>query len=131
MILLIAFPFIALVVFILLMRLRRGFQEVEAMRARRTALMLPEDHRRPSDDFHDQTWLPLCQSIASDASGKSNRPLTLDEWRTVWRTRSQLILEVAVNEIRAASNSEEVSTLLHTLPPGMNRPDPTAWCESS
>jgi hypothetical protein len=126
---LIAFPFLSLVVFITAMRVMRSLREVRAARARQTALMVPDDFRKPSDDFHDQTWLPLCNKIANSAIAKLTRPLTCDERRIIWRTRAPLTLEVVWSEIESASTAEQIMELLYSLPPGMDRPDPTGWCQ--
>jgi hypothetical protein len=85
--------------------------------------------RKPSDDFHDQTWLPLCTRMAQAAVLRLGRPLTEKERRSVWRARSVLALEVALKEIEGARDAQAVAELLTILPTGMNRPDPTGWCE--
>jgi hypothetical protein len=84
--------------------------------------------RRPSDDFHDQTWLPLCANLAAAAAERLNRSLTERERRKVWRARSVLVLEVALKEIQASGDGPAVAMLLASLPSGIDRPDPTGWC---
>ena len=86
--------------------------------------------RKPSDDFHDQIWLPLCDKIDS-AITKTGVSLSEEQRRRIWRSRAPLVLEVLLREIEAAQSPDEVSQLLQSLPPGMNRPDPTRWCAKS
>jgi hypothetical protein len=62
-------------------------------------------------------WLPLCQRVADASVAKLNRPLTFEERRTIWRARSQLVLEIAVDEINAAATSPEAIALLKQYPP--------------
>jgi hypothetical protein len=103
---------------------------VDELRYRQSTFSIP-GRRTPSDEFHDRTWLPLCKSIADAVNNKLNRPLTAVERRKLWRSRSPLILEVGLKEIQAASTADEVNALLAKLPPGMDRPDPTGWCDAT
>jgi hypothetical protein len=86
--------------------------------------------RRPSDDFHDQVWLPLCNLIAEQAN-RLGRPLTLDDRRRIWRSRSSLVLETLLREIEHSTSLEPLEKALQDLPPGMDRPDPTGWCDAA
>ena len=131
MLLLALLPIFVLILAILMIRAARGLREAQELRALREPLMLPEDHRRPSDDFHDRVWLPLCQRVEDAAVARLNRPLSEKERRRIWRSRSELVLEVALKEIAEAPSSQHVGVLLATLPTGIDRPDPTGWCGSS
>jgi hypothetical protein len=86
--------------------------------------------RRPSDDYRDQVWLPLCNLIA-EAAGHLGRPLTTDERRKIWRSRSSLILETILREIEQTNTRARLGQVLRDLPPGMDRPDPTRWCDGT
>lgn len=92
-------------------------------------MMFDSGGRKPADEYHDRTWLPLCTSVADAATPLLGRPLTPKERRSVWRARSALVLEVALKEIRVAESADAIAALLATLPTGMDRPDPTGWCE--
>jgi hypothetical protein len=81
-------------------------------------------------DYYDNTWLPLCSSIADAVVSRLHRPLTEKERRAVWRTRLPLTLEVVLKEIQGTSSSEAIAALLERLPPGIDRPDSARWCEA-
>jgi len=110
------------------------------VRARNNARMLAMLHaaregggdhaRRASDDFHDQVWLPLCQLIGGHAL-RLNYSLSHVERRRIWRSRSPLILEVLLREIETANSGDALGKAISQLPPGMDRPDPTGWCDTS
>jgi hypothetical protein len=61
-------------------------------------------------------------------SARLNRSLTQIERRKVWRARSALVLEIALKELDAATDQQVVAKLLAALPSGLDRPDPTGWC---
>ena len=125
----IGLPFAALVIAIVVIRVMWGFREVSELRERRGPGIVEGERRRPSDDFHDLTWRPTCERVATMASGRLGRPLNRRERRTLWRARTVLVLEVAEREIEVAGDAEGVAVLLANLPAGMDRPDPTGWCE--
>ncbi len=126
---LIVSPLVVLMVAILAIGWIRAIRRVSLIRSQRIPLAIPVEYRKPSDDFHDQIWLPLCEKVAAAASQRLNRELTEKERRTIWRTRSELTLNVALAEIEQSADPQQVAVLLATLPPGMDRPDPTHWCE--
>jgi hypothetical protein len=127
----IALPFVSLIIVIGVVRTFRSLRELRELRSRDVSQAISPG-RRPSDDFHDLTWLPLCQALADAVAERLNRPLSAAERRTIWRTRTPLILNVVLKEIIAAPSAEEVAALLASLPPGsMDRPDPTGWCEKA
>ena len=119
-----------LILVIFAIMVMRGFRKAAELHSQRQPLTVPDSHRKPVDEFHDRKWLPLCQSIAETACQRLNRPLTSFERRAIWHSRAPLILEVLLNEIRAASSDAEVASLLASLPPGMDRPDPTGWMDT-
>ena len=121
-------PFVALFLAIAVVRLMRSLRDVREAQARRMPIMFDADKRKPADDYHDHTWLPLCTRIAAAASSRLDRPLTAKERRVLWRARSVLVLEVASKEIQTAANPDAVVALLAGLPTGLDRPDPTGWC---
>ncbi len=121
-------PFAVLIVAICVISLMRGLRQAGNLRARTSTFKLETNRRRPSDDYHDQVWLPLCNSVAQAATAHLQRPLTEKERRSIWRTRTALTLEVVLKEISAAPDPQAVAVLFATLPPGMDRPDPTDWC---
>jgi hypothetical protein len=125
----IALPFVALFVAIAMARMMRGFRDVGKLQSRQTPMMFDSGGRKPADEYHDRIWLPLCTSVADAATTLLGRPLTPKERRSVWRARSALVLEVALKEIRAAQNAHTIAELLARFPTGMDRPDPTKWCE--
>ncbi|MGA2230166.1 MAG: hypothetical protein ABSH22_04505 [Tepidisphaeraceae bacterium] len=120
-------PIYALMLAITANMVIRGFRKAAELRSRRQPLTVTDSQRKPSDEFHDEKWLPLCQSVAEAACQHLNRPLTAQERRAIWCSRAPLILEVSLKEIRLASSAGEVAALLASLPPGMDRPDPTGW----
>ena len=124
--------FALFVVFVLAMRLIRTDREVYRLRRNRIeATMGPEEAvpavRTPADDFHDRVWLPLCGRVAELAAQRMGRALKAEERRTIWRSRSQLVLEVLLKELAVASPGEAMA-LLRNAPSGLDRPDPTGWC---
>ena len=124
---LIGLSFAVFVFGILVIRFARRMREIREIRHKQTPLSIPLSHRKPSDDFHDQTWLPLCTTVASTLSSKVNRPLTPHERRAIWRSRSPLVLEALLQDLQSAT-PDSAASLLASLPPGMTRPDPTNWC---
>jgi hypothetical protein len=82
--------------------------------------------RTPSNQFHDEVWLPLCERIAVAVTQRTGRELTLHERRRIWETRAPLILETALKEIEAGDDGS-ISPLIYSLPTGLRRPDPTNW----
>jgi hypothetical protein len=130
-IILIILPFAALIIAILTVSIMRGIRRATELRSREQPLIVSSDHRRPSDDFHDQTWLPLCTKIAQEASARLGRRLTEKERRTIWRGRSPLTLQVAIEELASAPNPDAITLVLAKLPSGMDRPDPTGWCNKT
>lgn len=119
--------FVSFVALISMIRMLRGLREVRELRTRRMPLVLSAEVRRPADDFHDRVWLPLCRRVERAAATRLNRPLSEKERRNIWRSRSPLVLEVALKEIESTDTQQEVAVLLATLPSGMERPDPTGW----
>jgi hypothetical protein len=109
------------------MRSIRHVREIRDARMAQDAAGAPV-RRKPSDDFHDDVWRPLCDRVATAAAARLGRPLTADECRAIWRARSPLILEVAAREIEAGAAPGDVERLLSSLPTGLDRPDPTDWC---
>jgi len=110
--------------------LRRNMQRLQDIRARRLKLgvMPPPAPRRPSDDFHDAVWLPLCEKV--EAAARNNGYLLVKwERQRVWRSKSTLVLETLIRELEATVSEEDTARAIGELPPGMDRPDPTAWCE--
>src|SRR5437763_1033693 len=114
-------PFAVLIVAICAMRLLRGLRQAGEIRDRPSTFKCDANVRRPSDDYHDQIWLPLCTSVAHAATAQLQRPLTEKERRSIWRTRTALTLEVVLKEIGATPEPQAVTVLLATLPPGMDR----------
>ena len=129
---LIGLLFATFCVTIMVIRIARTIRNVEKIRSRHAALheLPPELPRRPSDDFHDQTWLPLCGQVAALAAKRLGRGLCEEERRRVWRSRSQLVLEVLLKELETATPGE-AGALLRNAPSGLDRPDPTGWCEGA
>jgi hypothetical protein len=85
--------------------------------------------RTPTNRFHDETWLPLCQRIAEAVQLRAGRELTHAERRRIWETRAPLILETALKEIETG-NDASITALIASLPSGLRRPDPTNWSGS-
>ena len=132
MIYIVGMPFVALIVAIIVIGVMRGLRQAGELRdSRPSGFPINPGRRRPSDDYHDQTWLPLCTSVAQAAEAKLHRPLTGNERRRIWRTRTALTLEVVVKEIQATQDRTAISKLLDDLPPGMDRPDPSGWCAAT
>jgi len=127
-ILLIAMPFVVLILIILFFRMMRGLRNASEVASRQTWDAHDLYERRPSDDYHDQTWLPLCEEVADAACARLGRPLSEKERRVIWRSRTALVLEVALKEIPAAADAGAVAAMLRSLPAGVDRPDPTQWC---
>ncbi|MDB5322938.1 MAG: hypothetical protein JWN40_4569 [Phycisphaerales bacterium] len=128
MIYIVAMPFGALIIAIIVIGMIRGLRQARELRGRTSDFRFDADKRRPSDDYHDQVWLPLCTSVAQAAAARLNRPLSDKERRKIWRTRTALTLEVVLKEINVTPEPGAVAALIATLPPGMDRPDPTGWC---
>jgi hypothetical protein len=128
MIYLLPLPFVALVVGIVVVRVMRTWRQVATLQASRSPMGPVTEGRKPSDEFHDNTWLPLCERVAALARSKLGRPLTAKERRTIWRSRSVLVLEVALKELESIAVPGAAAALLAQLPAGMDRPDPTGWC---
>lgn len=84
--------------------------------------------RTPADDFHDDTWLPLCTQAAAEMERLLARPLSDDERQRLWKARSPLVLEILLKELAANPPPGAALSLLLTLPSGLSRPDPTSWC---
>ena len=127
-----AFAFFVL--FILVMRVVRLDQKAFERRQRRVREAMDAGEpvppaRTPADDFHDQIWLPQCQRVTKLAARQMQRPLTYDERRAIWRSRSQLVLEVLLKELEGTSPGAAIA-LLKNAPSGLDRPDPTGWCEN-
>lgn len=128
MILLIVLPFIVLILVVLVLSMMRGIRRAGEIRLNQSPLTVPTDHRKPSEVFLDKTWLPMCAQVADVASSRLNRPLTQNERRAIWRSRTALVLEILLKEVQETSDPEVVVSLLASLPPGMDRPDSTGWC---
>ncbi|HYE19155.1 MAG TPA: hypothetical protein VEA69_11960 [Tepidisphaeraceae bacterium] len=127
---LIGLPFVALLVAIIALRVMRNVRHVSELRSSASAFGFPERGRKPSDDYHDQVWVPVCTRVADAAEARLGRALSARERRAVWRAKSALVLEVALKEIEgAAGDKGVVERLLGELPAGVNRPDPTGWCD--
>jgi hypothetical protein len=130
MLILIVMPFAALALAIMVVAIMRSIRRVQDFRSAPGSMATRGIERRtPADDFHDRVWLPLCGRVADAVREKANRPLSEKERRIVWRARSELALNVAIQEIQSARKGEEVAALLASLPTGLDRPDPTGWCE--
>lgn len=125
---LIALPFAGLIAAILTIRILRRFRELDEARRQRMEDSFNAPRRKPSDDLHDQVWFPLCDRLAQVAAERIGRPLTSQQRKRIWRSRTTTVLEIAMKEVEAARSPEEVAALLTTLPQGVNRPDPTGWC---
>jgi hypothetical protein len=125
---LIVLPFGSLIIAITVIRAMRSFRYVSELRARGSAWTVPFTQPKPSDRFHEQVWIPLCEGVSKAAAEKLRRPLTPKERQSIWRSRTPLALEVAIKEIESAHTPEEVSVLLAGIPSGMDRPDPSGWC---
>jgi hypothetical protein len=119
------------VLVIAVIRMLRNMRAVQQLRERRNSLSFVdgESHQRPSDEFREQTWAPLCNSVATAAAAKLRRPLSSKERRLIWRSRTRLVLESILPDIEIASDPATVETLLKSLPSGLNRPDPKGWCD--
>jgi hypothetical protein len=130
MIVLIALPIIALILIIVVFSMMRGIRQAGELHLHRSPLTVPADRRKASDDYHEQVWLPLCEKVADAASSRLGRPLTAKERRTIWRARTELVLDVLLDEVKKAGSPEEVHSLLASLPSGMDRPDSSGWCET-
>ncbi len=70
----------------------RGIRKSNNIRHRLIQHAESSPPRRPSDDFHDNTWLPLCTGIATPPRRTHRTPLTEDENRILWKARSPLVL---------------------------------------
>lgn len=86
---------------------------------------LPENGRRPWEDFHDRIWLPRCNSLAAAASSRMGRPLTTMERRRIWRARTPLVLSIALDDIERSAQPNSIESIVENLPQGIDRPDPT------
>jgi hypothetical protein len=127
MIWIIALPFAALAVAIIALSALRSIRRFQDIQCTRQPLGPVPAHRKPSDVYHDETWLPLCERLAEAAAQRLNRPLTASERRAIWRARSELVLQVALSEIQAGTDPQAVSAVLAAMPTGIDRPDPTDW----
>jgi len=112
--------------------LRKNMERLKDIRARRAQLFqhgpdAPKP-RKPSDIFHDLVWLPLCQKVEA-AAKKNGYYLVKSERQRVWRSKSTLVLETLVKELESTVSEEDTARAFGELPPGMDRPDPTGWCE--
>ena len=116
--------------FLLVFSAFRSLRRLRGLREQRSRnnWSLPSETRKPADDFHDQIWLPLCDRIAAVAGKTLSRALSAKERKAIWRMRSLLALETVGKEIEMSTDPQAVAVLLATLPPGMDRPDPTGWC---
>jgi hypothetical protein len=114
------------------MALRRNRERLKDIRARRAAIFQGEEEavkpRKPSDIFHDMVWLPLCERVEG-AAKRNGYYLVKWERQRVWRSKSTLVLETLIKELEATVSEEETARAIGELPPGMDRPDPTGWCE--
>ena len=119
--------YLGFVIVIATISVMRSLRRVRDLQDRRTPLAMPDGWRKPSDAFHDQTWLPLCTSVAVAASRVLNRPLTPKERRAIWRAKTVLLLETVRDEIARSTDPQAVAVLLAQLPQGIDRPDPTGW----
>lgn len=127
MIWIVSLPFAALAAAVILIRVLRGVRQFQEIRATREPLSLNPSLRKPSDDYRDEIWLPLCERLAEAAANRLNRPLTTKERRAIWRARSELVLEIALSEVQAANHPHAVSDVLAAMPTGIDRPDPSNW----
>ena len=126
---LIALPFGVLVFAIVALRTMRNVRHVNELRNSASAFGFPEQARKPSDEYHDAVWLPLCTRVAEAAVRRLGRGLTPKERRSVWRAKTRLVLDVVLIEIEGAADAGSVEQLFGEFPVGVNRPDPTGWCE--
>jgi hypothetical protein len=127
MIWIVSLPFAALAAALIVIRVLRGVRQFQEIQATRDPLGPIPAHRKSSDVYHDERWLPLCERLAEAAAQGLNRPLTRNERRAIWRGRSELVIEIALSEVQAATHPHAVSDVLATMPTGIDRPDPTDW----
>ncbi len=127
MIWIVGLPFAALAVAIMVIRALRSVRAIQEIRAARVPLDATPSHRRPSDVYHDETWLPLCERLAEAAAQRLARSLTGNERRAIWRARSELVIDIALSEVQAATDPQAVSDVLAAMPTGIDRPDSTGW----
>ena len=127
MIWIIALPFAALAFAIIAFSVFRSIRRFQEIQATRAPLGPIPAHRRPSDVYHDETWLPMCGRLADTAAQRLSRPLTPNERRAIWRARSELVLQVALSEVQFATDPQAVTDVLAAMPTGIDRPDPTSW----
>jgi hypothetical protein len=104
---------------------RLGLEEI----ARRHREYCEKRYGASRKEYHNRTWLPLCESVAEAASQKLSRPLTPDERRMVWNSLTKKPLDKLLRALRVVSAPEEVESLLTKLPQGREKPDPTGWKE--
>src|SRR5688500_9501052 len=124
MIWIVSLPFAALAAALIVIRVLRGVRQFQEIQATRVPLGPIPAHRKSSDVYHDERWLPLCERLAEAAAQGLNRPLTRNERRAIWRGRSELVIEIALSEVQAATHPHAVSDVLAAMPPGSDRPDP-------
>ena len=127
-ILLTVLPLAVLLLVVLLFSTMRSMRRVRDLSVDQPPLTEAPDRRRPSDDYHDTVWLPLCTKVAEAASAVLSRPLTEKERCTIWRSRTALVLEILLSELQRVGDAEKAGVLIANLPSGMSRPDPTGWC---
>ena len=127
MIWIVGLPFAALAAAIIAVRVLRTARRIQDIRATREPLGSTLAHRRPSDVYHDDIWLPMCRQLADAAARRLNRPLTANESSAIWRARSELVLQVALSEVHAATDAKAVTDVLAAMPSGIDRPDPKNW----
>ena len=128
---LIGVMFVVFEAMICVARLLRTSRGVQLLRERRQTYVVEsnaQDLRRPADDYHDLTWLPLCTRASETVVRKIGRPLDADERQRIWKARSELVLEILVKECDADAAAGAVLASLKSLPSGLDRPDPTDWC---
>ena len=124
---LIALPFAALIIAIIAVNVLRNVHRISGSANGDWSSPADPAARKPADEFHDQTWLPLCVAVSEAAELRLGRPLSNRERRAIWRARSPLVLEIALQDIQATTTSDSVTALIAALPSGIDRPDPTDW----
>src|SRR5688572_2023708 len=81
MIWIVSLPFAALAAALIVIRVLRGVRQFQEIQATRVPLGPIPAHRKSSDVYHDERWLPLCERLAEAAAQGLNRPLTRNERR--------------------------------------------------
>jgi hypothetical protein len=127
---LIGLMFAVFVAIIAMARMIRAMRKVDELRARQRMEVDTDEPqiRRPSDDYHDAIWLPLCKRAEVAVEARLGRKISQVERLRIWKARTALALEVLIKEAENSAAMGEVAAALANLPSGLDRPDPTGWC---